>query len=349
MDRINFKIVAAGILGLILLLPYQNCSDVGFDQTRVDSLEDQQDHEGYLTKRQTEVINSDNSKIDILFVVDNSGSMVKYQNNMAARISGFMDYVRDLDYQIAVTSTDVKKETEYSKGKFRSFVPGGGEAPFKILDRKGTPNAAEADDLLGKAIQMGSNGDHNERGINATYLALNRAENSDFFREDSKLAVVLISDEDECSTGNCSDDYDKPEKLVEFVNQKFGAGKVFTFHSIIHPKNEMPGECPDKHSESRFGKTYFDMSALTQGVVGSVCESNYANQLDEIGKGTESLLRTVQLQCAPQDVNNDGKADVVIYRNGTKISDAYTIKGSKLTFVNAVTTGEYVFDYYCLK
>src|SRR5690606_39145840 len=150
MDRTNLKIMAAGLLGLALFVPFQNCSDVGFDQVRRNSIEDQQDFEDFLTKRQTEVINSDNSKIDILFVVDNSVSMTKYQDNMASRITGFMNYVRGLDYRIAVTSTDVDRSNSYSDGKFRSFDPA--DPNFQILDQAGVPDPTEADARLGYAI-----------------------------------------------------------------------------------------------------------------------------------------------------------------------------------------------------
>ena len=65
--------------------------------------------------------------------------------------------------------------------------------------------AADAQTKLSAAIQMGIGGSGNERGINAAYRAVERAAtpgvNRDFFRPNAKLAVVLISDEDECSVG----------------------------------------------------------------------------------------------------------------------------------------------------
>ncbi len=46
------------------------------------------------------------SEVDILFVVDNSGSMSEEQQGIGNKISGFLSRINNLDWQIAVTTTD---------------------------------------------------------------------------------------------------------------------------------------------------------------------------------------------------------------------------------------------------
>ena len=46
-------------------------------------------------------------KADILFVVDNSGSMYEDQVELATRFPKFLEAINNLDYNIAITTTDV--------------------------------------------------------------------------------------------------------------------------------------------------------------------------------------------------------------------------------------------------
>ncbi|MCB0370011.1 MAG: hypothetical protein KDD45_11450, partial [Bdellovibrionales bacterium] len=48
-----------------------------------------------------------NNKVDILIVIDNSGSMSYEQSEMAKRFSGFVESLNGLDWQLGITTTDV--------------------------------------------------------------------------------------------------------------------------------------------------------------------------------------------------------------------------------------------------
>src|SRR5690606_14392535 len=60
-------------------------------------------------------------KVDILWVMDNSGSMQDYQNQVANNFPAFLDYAKDLpiDFQIGVTTTAV------TEGVIDRYSPGG--------------------------------------------------------------------------------------------------------------------------------------------------------------------------------------------------------------------------------
>src|SRR5690606_16535256 len=80
-------------------------------------------------------------KVDILFVVDNSGSMSNDQNILAQSFGDFIKSfkARDVDYQIGVTSTDV---TAYGNGKYWNdgklngyYNPGPGQLLSKFMNQ----------------------------------------------------------------------------------------------------------------------------------------------------------------------------------------------------------------------
>ncbi len=328
-------------VGLALALLFQNCSEVGFDQHSLRGLEDQFDNPD-IFRVETPVNLVGNNQVDILFIVDNSGSMANYQKNMALRIDGFMYHVQDLDYRIAVTSTDPEGRRPLGDGKLYSF---GGQ---HYLDRYG--DLSDNQHRLGQALQMGIDGSGDERGINALYRAVEaRSGRPEFFRDQAALAVVLISDEDECSKG-CQMPSSQPGNVIDFVAYSFGNQKVFTFHSILH--QAPPGKsdaCRDAHSESRYGTMYHELTDLTGGIEGNICEASYAQQLSDIGAGTEALIRTVSLDCAPQDIDRDGKGDIAIFKNNQRIFPNFVLSGNKITFETDLTAGQYTFQYYCRK
>ena len=134
------------------------------------------------------------------------------------------------------------------------------------------------------------------------------------------------------------------------VKDSFGSDKVFVFNSILHqgPRGSNP-KCPQAHSGARHGAEYAQLTSMTGGIEGSVCENSYAQQLSDIGQRTESLVRTVTLECAPQDINRDGVGDVAIFKNNQRIHPTFQLAGDKITFDVELGPGEYWFHYYCKK
>lgn len=193
--------------------------------------------------------------VDILFVDDNSGSMYVEQEKMANQFPGFLDSISTLDYQIAIISTDVEKNTPGSKGKFFDF--GGGQNILRnssrLRDATHSANITKFQNTIKRSETLdcpsGSNcpsGD--ERGIYALNLALDSG-GGGFFRPGGHLAVVILSDEDERSTGGgapgssvnggpisqsyLAQDYDLPRTFVQKIATQLTGAKSVSVHSII--------------------------------------------------------------------------------------------------------------------
>lgn len=311
-----------------------------------------------LYKEMSQSINvSTQNEVDVLFVIDNSGSMSEEQQGMGNKINGFLSKIANLDWQIAITTTDGRSTTPitgdtnrpWSDGQFRPFDSNSGS---QYILRPSQVSAADAQTKLSAAIQMGVGGDGNERGINAVYRAIERAAtpsvNRDFFRPNAKLAVVLISDEDECSTGvaNCAagtGDKSTPQNLVSLVQNQLGANKGFTFNSII----KIPGDATCTTAAST-GNTYKALSDLTGGVTASVCASDYTAPLNVIGNRVVQLVNSASLNCAPVDMDGDGQPDIQVkLAGGGTHTGGYQVSGNNVTFNTPLPEGSHSFYYFC--
>ncbi len=153
-------------------------------------------------------------KMDILFVIDNSGSMGQEQTNLAENYPLFIDvlenYDYDLDYRVALTSTGM----DYT---YNMTVPGLGTIPNSqdggdngaLLQRcdmtrrwieHTDPTPA---DTFACAAQLGDTGPSDEMPLAAVRAAfedrISDGTNVGFLRPDALLAIVFLTDEDDCS------------------------------------------------------------------------------------------------------------------------------------------------------
>ncbi len=292
--------------------------------------------------------------VDILFVVDNSGSMDFERQNLAERIDGMINKIEGLDWQIAVTSTDMTNNDYKSDGRLLEFE---GMTGQYILTPAMDPMAAQYS--FGQTIQNFGNGSGNEEGILASKKVIERAlagetPHNQFIRDGADLSIVVLSDEDEASNGNNL--RVTPQQFVNFVTNTFGGQKNMVFHSII----SRPGDTACANGEGyNIGNTYDELSRLTGygqlggAIIGSVCEMDYTSQLADIGQSVKDLRNSINLDCNPFDSNNDGTPEVtVFYRangGGTyqNYSGSFQVQNNKLIFDELLPPGDYRADYQC--
>ena len=155
------------------------------------------------------------------------------------------------------------------------------------------------------------------------------------------MAVVLISDEDE--SGNTF--RNKASHLVQLVDSIWNGVKNFVFHSIIVKIGD--SECERGHGEAQ-GHEYSKLSEMTNGIIGSICEPDYSDQLSDMGQAVQNQLSTIQLECVPVDKNRDGHVDIVIQLEDGSPSPDFIRDGQKLTFGNPLPFGNHNIEYPCL-
>lgn len=289
---------------------------------------------------QNKAVTADN-KVDILVVVDNSPSMQDVQKNMAKRVSSLMEQVKNLDYRIAVTTTDPSSKT-VGDGNLLPLT--GFTNQYVITPAMGLANAQLA---LGNTVQRPEIGSASEQGIYATYRVIERAiagevNQKALFRADAAFSVILISDANESATGTKN----KPQNLINLVKNNW-PNKRFNFNSIIVRPND--SACLNAGRED-YGPTYDALSRLlgfgTIGgsIIGSVCASDYGAQLSGIGQSVQQMIKTMDLECSPI---GSAQSAVVVLKDGSNYTDAYEIQGLKIVFQNNLPAGNYTLSYKC--
>jgi hypothetical protein len=232
-------------------------------------------------------------QVDILFVDDNSRSMYAEQTRMGERFPNFLSALNSTDWRIGITTTDINAEG----GNLLEFAPG-----LRIL----TPSTGNKETLFNNTIRRSEVGSGDERGIYSANVVVDRRGSNGFFRNDAHLAVVVLSDEDERSNGGSTptyplEAYDLPQVFKDNVTAKLGASKTLSVHSVII----RPGDqaCLDAQNEQTnrgyYGTVYAQLTSLTNGVLGNICETDYGAQLTTIGNQIAKNISSFKLACVP--------------------------------------------------
>ena len=161
--------------------------------------------------------------VDILFLVDNSGSMKEEQESLQANFHRFIDVLQSLDgglpnIHIGVTTSDLGTSTAdgadsgnklgcNGKGNNGALIPLSAGGPRFISDvddghggrRRNYTGALT--DVFAQIANVGIAGCGIEQHLEAVKRALEptSAVNAGFLRDDAYLAVIVIGDEDDCS------------------------------------------------------------------------------------------------------------------------------------------------------
>ncbi|MCY4320917.1 MAG: VWA domain-containing protein [Bdellovibrionaceae bacterium] len=317
-------------------------------------------------------------KVDILFVIDNSSSMAKEHRSLAKQFNSFLNDLRDVQYHIAVITTDISSSPNnptrnkyYQDGR---FVPIGNRKYLKnenlgyrpdlqtvedfkkAIEREETKNCdllnqpREATDGYDRLYQERESAipcpSSDERGIYAINLALKNSNHSSFFRPDSHLLIVILSDEDvrsgeEYYNQEGFENYepefeDRAESLIQNFSRFSNGTRSFSVFSIIIP----PGDrgCLDKQNRDRargpgsgrgyYGREYAFLSYpdrelksygnILSGDVISICSKNYGYQLRKVAVSAQTSR--IPLAC-------DNPESIDLYVNNSKVRSHQEIEG----------------------
>lgn len=289
------------------------------------------------------------NKADVLVVIDNSGSMNAEQTNMAQRFSTFFDKLNGLDWQVGIVTTDLDSNTAKRDGRLLEFT---GLPGKYILSSSMDLNSAKT--AFSATIQRPANeGSGNEQGIGASYRAIQRslettkaesAPNVAFFRANSALTILVVTDANETNPAG-TQARNVPQNLINLVQTTFPQ-KPFLFHSIVVKSGD--AACLARDGNEQYGTSYEQLSRLTGGIIGSVCEANYSNQLTQMAQSVVDLVKSVTLQCVPLDTNNDGVPDVSVTLSTGAPAPAFTVDMMRLTFSTPLPAGQHQISYRCL-
>lgn len=233
--------------------------------------------------------------VDVLWVVDNSGSMVNERERLASSFEHFVRLLatRRIDYHVGVISTDVT-----GSGPARQ----GGELVEIDGVRFITPDTPDGVEVFRAMVDFEPGRSRQEQGFEAMRLALSEPRrsgiNGGFLRPESALAVVVVSDEDDGSFG-------PPDHFARFLlhTRRPGDERLATLSAIVGP---LPDGCVPEGEAQIFGadadpaERYIEASQISGGLVGSICETDFAPVLEALGRRVSNLQRTFPLSSVPQ-------------------------------------------------
>jgi hypothetical protein len=197
-------------------------------------------------------------KVDILMIVDNSGSMAPYQQKLGQSFDAFITYFvgANVDYHIGVTTTDI------------GYDPTTHGAAGLILGEVITPETGDPSGDFAQIVNVGTTGSGFEMGLEAAKMALTPPKvngvNQGFLRDDASLSIIFVSDEQDSS----------PEPVNDYINEFFEIKgqrdrEVFNASALTVTDES---ECTAQQAlASSPGTRYVDVAAQTHGLTGNLC------------------------------------------------------------------------------
>ncbi|MEY3011699.1 MAG: hypothetical protein RIT45_434 [Pseudomonadota bacterium] len=266
-------------------------------------------------------------KVDVLFVIDNSGSMGDEQNNLAQNFKTFIQVATlwQNDFHLGVVTTDMQAGNQSGR--------------LQGVPRVITHATADPTGKFQTNAKVGTNGSADEQGLAAAEAALTlphvydagKACNTDadcpdktlcveepdnpgtkgcgghnrgFLRKQAGLEIVFVSDEEDSSTGNLS-------YYINFLYSIKGAANkgLFHAHAIVGLQNNSgsSGGCG-----AAKGNRYITVANDTGGKVASICDASFATALKNIGEVAFGLSHqfflTMNAEPATIQVSINGQA-----------------------------------------
>jgi hypothetical protein len=226
--------------------------------------------------------------VDILWVIDDSGSMASKRKTLNGNMESFFNNLKALrvDYQMGVTSTNM-----VDNGKLRGAV--------KIIGN----NTPDAGALFEANTSFPASRARWEQGLRMGQFAVSPPNidagqpNAGFLRPNAALAVIVVSDEDDSSFGT-------PEYFARAFQAAKGKGNeaLVSFSTIA---GTTPVGCIPAGEESFYGAQaepawrYAAVATRTGGIVGSICDASFENTLLQIAEALNTLRRVFPLTLVP--------------------------------------------------
>ena len=197
-------------------------------------------------------------EVDILVVIDTSGSMNHHQKKLGERfndlISGLSNTNFHIDWQVAFINADgiLNREIDGYNGAFYNLENEAGEISVNgqkvnILNPELLERLDDSDNLQEIFYNTIDRGDKSARpnrevplGNIKNAISKRNDQNSGFFRDSVTLVTIILSNEDELSDGQPQDGMEPttPSEVIQAVSDAFGPNKRFFSYGIII----IPGE-----------------------------------------------------------------------------------------------------------
>lgn len=274
--------------------------------------------------------------VDILFVIDNSGSMTDKQNAVAQGCEQFMHYAvqQGIDFHMGVTSTGIGR----SVGGWVDCPGGayGGEAGrlFPVNRQRArwvSSTMPDAAAVFAENVKVG-NCHWLEQGLEAAFRALSSPlvdsldhpgttepldGNLGFYRPEAKLSVVIISDEDDQSDRSVA-------TYTSFFRGLKGPGR----EDDVSVNAVVGKGCGIRAEE---GLRYMAVAQSTGGMIEPICTEDWGSALGRLAEQSFGYTLSFPLTAAPE-------APPSVRVDGAPVTSGWTYDASRNAVVFTEST-----------
>ncbi len=250
--------------------------------------------------------------VDILWVIDNSGTMSGEQQRLGEAFAVITAMFEEsvADFRLGVVTTDVEDE------EHRGILQGD-----PAVLGPDTPNLGAT--FVTNAT-VGTQGSKTEAGFEAVELAMTEAAaaNEGFFRTGAVLEVVFVSDEDDHTDGD----------VVSLMTDLAGLvpdPENYRFHAIV---GDEPYGCLSAESSAEAGTRYLAAARHTHGFNGSICLDDWTPLLEGIGLAVLGMQDTFVLNHEPDLESVEVLVDDVLIPNREVDGWTYDIGQNAIVF-----------------
>lgn len=235
------------------------------------------------------------NKLDILWVIDNSGSMLTKQQNLANSFGSFISLfsTKNFDFHMAIATSDT-----YATGM------GGQDGDFQGVPTVISRNTANFTSVFQTNVVVGATGAADAKVLDAINLSLSTAKlagnNTGFLRSEAHLAVIILSDaDDDDSTATVTStksflDGLKPNAIDGSTGRE---RQMYTVHAVMDDQTN-PGPVACVGSED--GIKFRQLTTATGGNRMDICATNFSSGLTSLAEQIAQFISKVLLKRTPQ-------------------------------------------------
>jgi hypothetical protein len=227
--------------------------------------------------------------VDILWIIDTSGSMNRYDPQLIAGIEAMMNALPETGWRLAMLSNDPAKAVN--------------EAQFPLI-----PGDDVADALnMYNAMARGGM----EEGFDAAYeYIVNNSYASTWMRSDAALLIVFVSDEEEQSNNHFVN-------VIDFTNWYSSLRGGSAYIASINNVSQADSVCDSTPSSVDVGDRYMEAVNHFGGTIVDICSEDWSPGVADASTRLEPY-ESLELTHVPEDI-----ASIRVFINGALNWDWY--------------------------